>query len=93
MVKVVVMKDRRTKAIASPTVPSKGGADEYNSKKVSALLDEWGRGDVALRSDSERSIVHLKSAVRQRRIPDTIEEQHGRAITELTGRRRGQCRR
>ena len=75
LTKVTAMKDRTSKMVAGHLVPVKGTGHKYPLQRVVKTLDEWGRGDIILRSDDEPSIVDLKRAVKERRIENTLLEE------------------
>ena len=75
MATVLVLKDRRAKAKAHITVPSKGAKDPFGALRLRAALEEWGRAGVILRPGQEPSIIDLKRAVREMRRNETVEEQ------------------
>ena len=84
-VKVVVVKDRKAKAVSHLTVPSKGANNPYNVAKVRASLEEWGRTDITLKSVQEPARVDLKKAVREQRAHETVEEQSRREGRQENG--------
>ena len=53
LVKFFAMKDRRSKAVGSHSVPVKGVGDGYAVQRVVRTLDERGRNSVVLRGDGE----------------------------------------
>ena len=50
----LAMKDRLNKDIAAIAVPEKGLAGGHTVTKVEKVLDSWGRGDIAIKSDNEK---------------------------------------
>ena len=68
VVKMVVMRGRSTKAVGVGVVQGKGPKHQYSVQKVEAVLEEWGRRGIVLKSDGEPALVDLKRAVRRRRV-------------------------
>jgi thiol-disulfide isomerase/thioredoxin len=61
---VMIVKDRRSKAIASVPVPAKGIEHPYPAKKLLKILDLLGYKRVLMKTDQEPSIVALVKAVK-----------------------------
>ena len=65
--KVIVMKGRVYKTVEHVTVPVKGAKDPYCVSKVRAVLGEWGKTEVAMKSVQGPATIDLKRAARESR--------------------------
>ena len=74
LLKFLAIKDRKSRAVGSHSVPVKGVGDGYAVQRVVRTLDEWGRTSVVLRSDGENSISELKRKVKAGREEQTMIE-------------------
>jgi len=81
----LAVKDRKTKAIAAHAMPCKGRGDGYPVERVVRTLDEWGRADIALKSDGEPAIKDLERAIKMRRGEDTQLEEAPRGEHQANG--------
>ena len=72
------LRDRKSRSIAGLTVPHKGPDNGYPVSRVVRQLDEWGRGDVILRSDQEPAIEQLKRCIKEKRAESTALEHTAR---------------
>ena len=63
LAKLVVMKDRRSKAIGVAAVPCKGAREEYTIRETNDVLDEWGRQAITRGSVTASSLDDFQRAL------------------------------
>ena len=85
LIKIWALKDRKSKAVGSHSVPVKGSGDGYAAKRVAKMIDEWGRTSVVLRSHGENSISELKKRVKASREEQTMVETAPRGDHQANG--------
>ena len=85
VIKILGVKDRNSKAVASHVVPSKGTRHPYPVKRVIRTLDEWGVGDINLKSDGEPAIMNVKAGIRAGRSESTLVEDAPRGDHQANG--------
>ena len=72
--KMLVIKDRRSKCLSVRCIPTKSPQNEYATKGVVQDLDYWGHTKVILRSDGEPAIQLLKKNIKGLRSENTLLE-------------------